>query len=254
MSDLRSKTTSVDASSGGHSLAAVASLPLFAGVSTPAMTLLGSRSYWKDFRPNEVVVDTGDASSDVFFIMEGKVRVVVRTIFGYEAILNEIDAGDFFGELAAIDGGKRSANVTTLERSRLFIVPGDAFIDLALSCPEVGRRVMRRLSTRLRSVDERLIEFCVLTVRQRLISELLRSSRNRGNSERMLSPPPPQHVLAARIGTRRETVSRELNDMARAGLLTVGRRSIVLHDPARLRLEVEARIGGHNNAQPVNLG
>jgi len=225
------------------SLAALGRLPLFAGVSEQAMTQLGSKSRWRECVANELVVDTGDVSTDVFFIMEGKVRVVVRTIFGYEAILNELGPGEFFGELAAIDGIKRSANVTTLQRSRLLIVPSHAFMDLVLSSQDVARHVLQMLATRVRAKDERLIEFCVLTVRQRLISELLRLSRHRGGTERMLSPPPPQHILAARIGTRRETVSRELAEMARAGLLTVGRRSIVLHAPETLRLEVEARTG-----------
>ena len=73
---------------------------------------------------------------------------------------------------------------------------------------------------------------------QRLIAEMLRLSRERGSSgERVISPPPPQHILAARIGARRETVSRELARMSREGLLTVGRRAIVLHRPQALGAE-----------------
>jgi CRP-like cAMP-binding protein len=193
-----------------------------------------------------MVVDSGDATNEVFFIIEGAVRVVARTVFGYEAILNEMGAGKFFGELAAIDGSQRSANVTALQRTRLCVVPGEAFIDLAFSSRDVGLRLLRMLAAILRHKDERLIEFSVLSVRQRLISELLRLSRERpgGKGERVLSPPPPQHVLASWIGTRRESVSRELAEMARAGLLTMGRQSYVLHSPEQLRAEVEARTGG----------
>ncbi len=222
-------------------LAAVRRLPFLADVPEEAIELLVARSRWRDYNANETVIDTGDASTAVFFILSGRVRVVVRTSFGYEAILNELGADEFFGEMAAIDGVGRSANVTTLQRTRLFIVPAPVFMDLVTSSPVLGRQVMRMLSTRLRAKDERLIEFFVLTVRQRLISELLRLSRSRNHGERMLSPPPPQHILAAWIGTRRETVSRELAEMARAGLLTVGRRSIILHEPERLRMEVHAR-------------
>jgi Crp-like helix-turn-helix domain len=80
-----------------------------------------------------------------------------------------------------------------------------------------------------------------LPVRQRLMAELLRMSRDRGNGERVLSPPPQQDVLAHRIGTQRETVSREMAEMARAELLTVGRRAIVLHRPEALQAEIESR-------------
>jgi CRP-like cAMP-binding protein len=81
-----------------------------------------------------------------------------------------------------------------------------------------------------------------LPVRQRLMAELLRLSRDRGNGERVLSPPPQQAVLAHRLGTRRETVSREMAEMARAELLTVDRRAIVLHRPEALQAEIELAV------------
>ncbi len=218
-------------------------VPLFAGVPDKKMSQFLAGARYRDYTAGEVVVDAGDVSDDVFLIIEGAVRVIARTVFGYEAILNELRTGEFFGELAAIDGIHRSANVTALQRSRLCIVPAEAFVELTLSTPEVGLRLLRMLSTRLRAKDERLIEYSVLSVRQRLIAELLRLSRDRGGGERVVSPPPPQHVLAAWIATRRESVSRELTEMARAGLLTIGRRSIVLHAPEQLRSEVEARTG-----------
>ncbi len=239
---------SASSASSNSSIDKLRRVPLLAGVSESAMSRFAAKARYKDYAAGEVVVDSGDLSDEVFLIVEGAVRVVARTVFGYEAILNELGPGEFFGELAAIDGSQRSANVTALQRSRLYIVPAEAFLELALSSRDVVHRLLRLLSTRLRAKDERLIEFSVLSVRQRLISELLRLSRDRGGGERVLSPPPPQHVLAAWIGTRRESVSRELTDMARAGLLTLGRRSIVLHAPDKLRLEVEARTGNKMQA------
>jgi len=164
-----------------------------------------------------VILEHGDRQDDVFFIVEGAVRVVVRTTLGYEAILNDMGVGEFFGELAAIDGVHRSANVATLLQTRLCSFPGEAFMDAVLTSPDVTRRLLRILVGRLRTKDERLIEFGALTVRERLIAELLRLSRDRGNGERVLSPPPLQHVLAARIGTQRESISRELTEISRTG-------------------------------------
>jgi CRP/FNR family cyclic AMP-dependent transcriptional regulator len=214
-------------------------LPLFAGVSEAALMRLASRARWRLCSTGEVVLDCGDETNDVFFIVEGSVRIAFHTMSGDEAILNELGVGEHFGELAAIDGIRRSATVTALSRTRLCVVSAAGFMDLALSSPAFGRRLLCLLSTRLRVKDERLIEFATLTVRQRLIAELLRLSRRRGGGERVLSPPPVQRVLAARIGTQRETVSRELAEMARAGLLTVSRQAIVLHSPEQLREEVE---------------
>jgi CRP/FNR family cyclic AMP-dependent transcriptional regulator len=225
-------------------LAVIRRLPLLVGVADETLIKLASRAYWQVHAAGQIVVDAGDTTSDVFIVAEGAVRVVMRTAFGYEAILNDLGVGDFFGEMAAIDNAPRSANVTALLQTRLCAIPGDAFVDMALSSRDVGRRLLRLLSTRLRGKDERLIEFGALSVRQRLIAELLRLSRDRGGGERVITPPPPQHVLAARVGTRRETVSREMTEMSRSGSITVGRGAIVLHRPETLRAEVDARRPG----------
>jgi CRP/FNR family cyclic AMP-dependent transcriptional regulator len=236
------------ATPASHSLdpkfVAIRRVPLFACVSDDALAAFASHARWRICTAGEIVVDAGDPSADVFVITEGSVRVVVRTAFGYEAIFNDLIAGDFFGELAAIDGAHRSANVTALSHTRLCVIPGKAFMDLVLSSREASHRLLSLLSVRLRVKDERLIEFGALTVRQRLIAELLRLSRGRGPQERVISPPPPQHVLAARVGTRRESVSREMAEMSRCGLITAGRSAVILHSPEKLRAEVEARLHG----------
>lgn len=229
---------------GLANLPSLRQIPFFAGVPDEVLASLAPRSRWQVCAPGEVLVDSGDPTDEVFFVVEGAVRVVVRTALGYEAILNDLGAGSFFGELAAIDGVPRSANVTALQRTRFCAVPGPAFMDAVLASPAAGLRLLRLLASRLRAKDERLLEFMALPVRQRLMAELLRLSRDRGGGERALSPPPQQHVLAARIGTRRETVSREMAEMARSGLLTVGRRAIVLHRPQALQSEIEARLRG----------
>jgi CRP-like cAMP-binding protein len=223
-------------------------VPLFAAVSNEALTALASLARWQVYAAGEIIVDAGDASADVFVITEGSARVVVRTAFGYEAILNDLVAGDLFGEMAAIDGAHRSANVTALCYTRLCVIPGTAFMDLVLSSREVSHRLLSLLSIRLRVKDERLIEFGALTVRQRLIAELIRLSRPRGPHERVISPPPPQHILAARVATRRESVSREMAEMTRSGLITNGRAALVLHRPDELRAEIEARLHGSPNS------
>lgn len=223
---------------GDTTLAALQKVPLFAGVPAEALARLADQARWSAHPAGSVVLDFGDVPGEVFFITQGAVRIVVRTAQGDEAVLNELGPGDYFGELAAIDGLPRSANVTTLLRCHLCAVPGEAFLDFALHTPMVSRRLLHQLATRLRSKDERLLEHVALPVRQRLIAEMLRLSRERGgSSERVISPPPPQHILAARIGARRETVSRELARMSREGLLTVGRRAIVLHRPQALGAE-----------------
>ena len=204
-----------------------------------------------------LVLDFGDTTDDVFFAAEGAVRVVVRTPLGQEVILGDLGPGEVFGEMAAIDGAPRSANVTASHASRLCRMPAAAFLQVALRSLAVGLRVMRVLTARLRLQDQRLFELAVLPVRHRLASELLRLSRPReghGAAGRVVSPPSPQHVLAARTGARRETVSLALAELAREGLLEVSARAIALPRPEALRAAIDAQLRGAGAAGPLRTG
>src|SRR3712207_2822046 len=163
-----------------------------------ALSAAAALARWLAVGPGELVLDFGDTTDDVFFVAEGAVRVVVRTALGLEVILGDLGPGEVFGEMAAIDGAPRSANVTALHASRLCRLPAAAFLQLALRSPAIGLRVMRVLTARVRLLDQRLFEQVALPVRHRLASELLRLSRPReghGAAGRVVSPPPPRHVL-----------------------------------------------------------
>ena len=229
--------------------AAIRRLSLFVGVPDETLAELAARTRWQTYAANTVVVDVGDATNDVYIITEGSLRVILRPVFGYKSILDDMRLGDYFGEIAAIDGANRSANVTALTQTRLCVIPGAAFMELVLGSPQVAHRLMVELSTRLRNKDERLIEFGALTVRQRLIAELLRLARTRGGGEQVISPLPPQHILAARVATRRETVSREMAEMIRAKTISVLKGGIILHRPDLLKAEIEARLQGSIEAR-----
>src|SRR5918912_2968215 len=92
-----------------------------------------SRSHWRRFEPDEILVDFDDLSTDFYFLLSGEVRVLIRTQSGKEVILGEMRGGQLFGELAAIDGVKRSANVTALTRGEVCIMSSAVFRELVLS-------------------------------------------------------------------------------------------------------------------------
>ena len=222
-----------------------------------ALSAAAPLARWLAVGPGELVLDFGDATDGVFFVAEGAVRVVVRTPLGQEVILGDLGPGEVFGEMAAVDGEPRSASVTALHPTRLCRLPAAAFLEVALRSPGVGLRVMRVLTGRLRLLDQRLFEQVVLPVRYRLASELLRLSRpreGRGAAGRVVSPPPPQHVLAARVGTRRETVSLMLAELSREGLVEASPRAIVLPRPEALRAAIDAQLRGAGAAGPLRAG
>ncbi|WP_306118349.1 MULTISPECIES: Crp/Fnr family transcriptional regulator [unclassified Roseitalea] len=183
-----------------------------------------------DFDENELILDFEDETHDFFAIVSGQIRVILRIATGREMILGEIGEGSFFGELAAIDGSSRSANITALFRTRLLRVPQTVFIDILRENPEVALTLMRFMSQRIRGLNTRLAEHSFLAAKYRLYAELIRLSRPRKghDGQRAVSPPPVQQDLAERIGCRREVVSREIARLEREGIIERTRGAIIL--------------------------
>lgn len=219
----------------------LANVALFKGAEVN-LHAYASRSHFRLFKPNEILVDFDDPSSDVYFLVSGDVRVLIRTRSGKEVILGELRAGALFGELAALDGIKRSANVTALTRGEVCLMSSVVFRELVLSSPTVADRLFRLLTGRIRELDARIMEHTVLDLRHRLYAELLRLSMPRVGhaAERVVSPPPYHHVLAARIGCRREQVTREFTTLEAEALIERTRGALVLTRPDILHGRVSA--------------
>jgi CRP-like cAMP-binding protein len=199
-----------------------------------------ARANWRRFDPEEILVDFDDPSTDVYFLLAGEVRVLMRTAAGKEVILDEMGPGELFGELAAIDGIARSANVTALTRGEACVLPAAGFREIVFSSQPVADRLFRLLTFRVRELNARLVEQTVLDLRHRLYAELLRLStpRGHGDGERVVTPPPFHHDLAARIGCRREQVTREFTLMTQEGLIERTRGALVLKRPDVLQMRV----------------
>lgn len=219
-------------------------LVFFHGADPTLLAKADPAARWIDVEANKLILDFGDDTNDVFFVVDGALRVVIRTPLGQEMILSDIGPGEVFGDVAAIDGAKRSASVVALVRTQLCRLPSATFLDIALNAPPVGLRLLRALTARLRREDERLFELTALPVRERLAAELLRLSRPRSGGGRVISPPPLQHVIAARIGARRETVSLSLRALVEENLIEVSSRAICVPRPEALRASIDARLHG----------
>lgn len=215
-------------------------IPLFSSLDRGEGERLGKSCLWKDYDEHELIIDVDEESADVRFVISGSVRVINRFSVGKEVILGEMEPGQFFGELAAIDGETRSANITTLYKSRICIVPQKLFLGLLEKSPEINLNVLRVLSKRIRTLNMRLAEQSFLQAKHRLYAELIRLSKPRLGHEgqRSISPPPTQKELAERIGTRREVVSRELNSLQKQGYFEKTRGALVLKDVAELQRRI----------------
>ncbi|MGE3244719.1 MAG: Crp/Fnr family transcriptional regulator [Beijerinckiaceae bacterium] len=208
-------------------------IPFFKDSTDVDLSKFDRRCTWKRFDEDEIVVDFEDQTTDVYFIVSGEVRILIRTAAGKEVILAEMRAGQFFGELSAIDNVARSANVTALTRSELCIMPAAVFLDIIYASKAACEKVLRLLTARVREGNARLTEHSVYDLKHRLYAELLRLSvpRPGKDGQRSVSPPPFHHVLAARIGCRREQVTRELSSMSNEGVVEKTRGALVIVKP-----------------------
>ncbi|MGL4440615.1 MAG: Crp/Fnr family transcriptional regulator [Bosea sp. (in: a-proteobacteria)] len=222
----------------------LADIPLFKDAEPEILRRFAGRENWAVHDPGSLVVDFDDITTDVFFIVTGAVRAVVRTAGGREVILGDLVAGQVFGEMSAIDEAPRSASVSVLNRSSVARLSGATFMELATQSPIVARRLMQILSERVRFGNARLVEHSSLTIRFRLYAELLREARPRkaGSEELIISPPPTQQILAGRIGGRREAVSREIADLLRQGVLARTPSALVIARPQWLRDAIEREL------------
>lgn len=216
------------------------SLPFFRPFSAQAVAPLAAQARWRSYEAGQTVLEAGDDAPEVYFVVQGTLRVTTRSVGGHEVILNEIGPGALFGEIGAIDGAKRSAGILALTKTQLCAIAAAPFMEFALSTREAALHLMRSLASLVREKDKRIFELSVLATRPRLIALLLRLARPRETAGLIVSPPRTHHELAAMIGTRREVVTRALAGLQRDGLLKPLRGGLLLPRPEALRAELAA--------------
>ena len=214
---------------------------LFEGLDAEDIRRLDTQCLWRRYAMGTEILGYKDHGTDVYFVAAGKVRVLVPSVKGKDTIFRDIDAGEFFGELAAIDGKERSASIVALTNATLAKMSGRVFRETIANHPAVGTRMLEILVSRVRSLSDRVSEFRTLPVKNRVHAELLRLARAgaSGDKEAIISPPPYHHEIADRVSTHREAVTRELKRLERQGLLEKRRGALVLKDVGALAELVE---------------
>lgn len=206
---------------------------------------LGPHSRLVTLRAGQIVIGHQDTTTDVFIVIEGTLRVELYSLNGREISLADLGPGELFGEFAAIDGEPRSASVAATGACTLACVPGETFRRLTLSTPETAEWLARRLVGRIRLQTERIFELNALAVRSRLHCELLRLCVDAGiaDNEAVIAAAPTHAQLAARIGTHREAVTRELQYLAKRGIVIQQGRELRVNEVAELAEIVRAAAG-----------
>jgi CRP-like cAMP-binding protein len=183
-------------------------------------------------RAGRTLVSPDSRSIDVFWVADGRVQVAILSAAGHEVILRDQAAGDMFGEMAPIDQHPRSTTIIALDDCVLVSVPGGVFREAVFGHAAAAEWLAKLLIARIRDLTNKVFELNALRVPNRLHCELLRLCGEVSDDlQSVVIEPSPTHAqLAARIGTHREAVTREIGFLVDQGILQQDRRRLTIVD------------------------
>jgi CRP-like cAMP-binding protein len=213
---------------------------LFTSLSENEMDALRSRVTRRHFRRGELLFNEGDSCSGLFLVASGKVRIFKVSAAGREQVLALEGPGSSFAELPVFDGGKYPASASALEDSEILFISRKDLHNYCREHPDVALKMLAVVGTRLRRLVGIIEDLSFATVRQRLISVLLRLVQECGAETTQgvrVELTKSHQDLAAELGTVRELISRNLSRLQAEGFLEVDGRRITVKDLAGLRRE-----------------
>ena len=179
-----------------------------------------------------MVVQHLDDDDDVYIILSGSLIASIISPEGREVAFDVMIAGEYFGEIAAIDGGGRSASVAALVDAEVGLISGNRFRELVGQHPKISSALVRDLVARIRRLTERNYENIALRIKHRVQLELLRLANRAGvlHDGGVLTPAPTHAQIAARVGANREAVTREISALVKSGFIKTSRQSIAFQN------------------------
>ncbi len=216
---------------------------LFARVDEGTLELCASSLRVRRYRKNETIFHQGDPGDSLYIIESGSVKIVLPSPEGEEgAIIATLMRGDFFGELALLDGAPHSATAVAIEPTEALVLRRDRFEDLVETQPQLRKALFAGLVTELRRLTGHVEELHFLDLPGRLASRIVRlagESHPGETKDVRLDWPFTQSDLAAMIGGTRQTVNRLLADMTAQDLVRLERDALIIPDVDRLAQAAE---------------
>jgi CRP-like cAMP-binding protein len=187
----------------------------------------------RTFAPNEPIFHVGEPGSSMMGVMIGTVRISLPSLKGKQLIVADLPAGEFFGEMALLDGKPRSASAAALTKCELLVLERRDLLPFLERSPTVCINIMRLLCGRIRYADDRMAEITFFDLPGRLARALLRyPAPGHGPLKLSLS----QQELAEMVGATRENVNRCLCEWQRRGILELKNRWTIILKPEALHL------------------
>jgi CRP-like cAMP-binding protein len=212
-------------------------VPVFSALGDDDLTRLAEVAVPRRFEAGEVVFREGDESNTCYIVRSGRARAIREHSDGRSITLATFGPGEIFGELAMFDDERRSATVEAIESTEAIAILGGDMRRLLRRHPGISVKLLSALGRRLRETNERLARQSFQTVQSRVAAVLLQfvtvaQAEGRGDGDVLINS--TQADLAQLAGSSRESASRFLAVLERAGVITQGRGKLTVHDPEAL--------------------
>ena len=190
------------------------SVSLFCDLNLDELGYISEKMVSKKFKSGNLIFLEESEGKNLFFVIEGSVKVTRLSKDGREVILAMLNAGDFFGEMSLLDGESRSANVIALENTEVLSLNRNDFLDVLNDYPKIAIQLLKEMTSRLRKSDRQIVSLSLSDAEKRIALCIVRFADEQGiikNGEVTIPKIPIQQDIANMAGTSRETVSRAMS-------------------------------------------
>jgi CRP-like cAMP-binding protein len=212
-------------------------VPAFSALAEDELGRVAEVAVPRRFTAGEVVFREGDESSTCYIVRVGRARAIREHPDGRSITLANFGPGDIFGELAMFDDERRSATIEAVDDTEAVAILAADMKRLLHQHPDIAVKLISALGARLRETNERLARQSFQTVQSRVaavLAGLVAQARPEGVNDGDVLIASTQAELAQLAGSSRESASRFLAVLERAGIITQGRGKLVVHDPTAL--------------------
>jgi len=184
------------------------------------------------FPEGEQIFAKGDPGSSMMAVLKGRVMISSPSRDGRQVVLTVMHEGDFFGEIALLDGKERTADATAMTDSELLVVPRRSLLALLERKPDAAIGLMHVLCERLRRTNEQVEDLAFLDLEARIAKVLVRLAGENGNgvSRKPIGVKISQRALGELVGGSRESVNKHLQDWKRSGIIAIEKGAIMIQD------------------------
>ena len=225
------------ATSTEDTIALLARVPTFEALGPQELAHVAEVAVPRRFEPGRVIFREGDESDTCYVVRNGHARAIREHAYGRTIALSTFGPGSIFGELAMFESERRSATVETLDGMEAVAILGADMRRLMREHVEIALGVVTSLGRRLRAANERIASQSFQTVQSRVatvLTQLVDEAQAEGAAERDVLVVATQADVAKLAGSSRESASRFLAVLERAGVIEQGRGKLTVHDPSAL--------------------